>query len=57
MFRDELVDLDEERLRVLDILMRQKERVAKSYNKKSQVENICFKWLGLESDFAYGQEK
>jgi hypothetical protein len=31
---DELVDLDDERLQALDILIRQKERVAKAYNKK-----------------------
>jgi len=31
---DELVDLDEERLTALDVLLRQKERVAKAYNKK-----------------------
>ncbi|CAJ2673385.1 unnamed protein product, partial [Trifolium pratense] len=34
MMFDELVDLDEERLRALDTLSRQKERVAKAYNKK-----------------------
>ncbi|CAJ2637090.1 unnamed protein product [Trifolium pratense] len=34
MMFDELVDLDEERLRALDALSRQKERVAKAYNKK-----------------------
>jgi len=34
MVLDELVDLDEERLRALDILTRQKEKIAKSYNKK-----------------------
>jgi len=34
MILDELVDLDEERLMALDILTRQKERVAKAYNKK-----------------------
>ncbi|XP_045802284.1 uncharacterized protein LOC123895852 [Trifolium pratense] len=34
MMFDELVDLDEERLRALDTLTRQKERVAKAYNKK-----------------------
>jgi hypothetical protein len=32
--RDELVDLDEERLQALDVLIRQKERIAKAYNKK-----------------------
>lgn len=31
---DELVDLDEERLTALYILIRQKERIAKAYNKK-----------------------
>ncbi|CAJ2672886.1 unnamed protein product [Trifolium pratense] len=34
MMFDELVDLDEERLRALDTLSRQKERIAKAYNKK-----------------------
>ncbi|XP_045797600.1 uncharacterized protein LOC123891746 [Trifolium pratense] len=34
MMFDELVDLDEERLRALDTLSMQKERVAKAYNKK-----------------------
>jgi len=34
MVLDELVDLDEERLRALDVLTRQNERIAKSYNKK-----------------------
>ncbi|XP_045810459.1 uncharacterized protein LOC123904898 [Trifolium pratense] len=34
MMFDELVDLDEERLRALDTLSRQKERVVKAYNKK-----------------------
>jgi len=31
---DELVDLDEERLTTLEVLAKQKERVAKAYNKK-----------------------
>lgn len=31
---DELVDLDEERLKALNALFRQKEKVAKAYNKK-----------------------
>ena len=31
---DELVDLDEERMLALDSLRRQKERVARAYNKK-----------------------
>lgn len=34
---DESVDLDEERLTNLDILRRQKEQVAKAYNKKVKV--------------------
>jgi hypothetical protein len=34
---DELVDLDEERLQALDILIRQKERVAKAYNKRVKI--------------------
>jgi hypothetical protein len=34
LMMDELVDLDEERLQALDVLIRQKERVAKAYNKK-----------------------
>jgi hypothetical protein len=34
MMLDELVDLDEERLKALEVLTRQKERVAKAYNKK-----------------------
>lgn len=31
---DELVNLDKERLIALDVFIRQKERIAKSYNKK-----------------------
>src|ERR1044072_523232 len=34
MMADELVDLDEERMLALDSLRRQKDRVAKAYNKK-----------------------
>lgn len=34
MLLDELTDLDEERLTALDVLVKQKERVAKAYNKK-----------------------
>jgi len=34
MILDELVDLDEERLMALEVLTRQKERVAKAYNKR-----------------------
>lgn len=34
MMLDEMVDLDEERLATLNTLIRQKEQVAKAYNKK-----------------------
>ena len=34
MMLDELVDLDEERMNALNVLIRQKERVSKAYNKK-----------------------
>jgi len=34
MVLGELVDLDEKRLRALDVLTMQKERIAKSYNKR-----------------------
>lgn len=34
MMSDELVELDEERMIALDVLARQKERVAKAYNKR-----------------------
>ncbi|KAK2442753.1 protein NYNRIN [Trifolium repens] len=34
MMSDELIDLDEERLNALEVLTRQKERVAKAYNKR-----------------------
>jgi len=34
MMIDELVDLDEERLTTLEVFAKQKERVAKAYNKK-----------------------
>ncbi|KAK2444202.1 hypothetical protein QL285_015246 [Trifolium repens] len=34
MMSDELVDLDEERLNALEVLTKQKEKVAKAYNKK-----------------------
>ena len=34
MMMNQLVDLDEERLHALEILIRQKERVARAYNKK-----------------------
>jgi len=34
---DEMVDLDEERLRALDVLTRQKERIVKSYNKRVKI--------------------
>lgn len=34
MMLDEITDLDKERMMALNILLRQKERVARSYNKK-----------------------
>jgi len=34
MMLDEMVDIDEERLMALEVFLRQKERVAKAYNKK-----------------------
>ena len=40
MVLDELVDLDEERLKALDILMRQKERITKFYNKKVKLKTF-----------------
>ena len=40
MVLDELVDLDEEMLKALDILMRQKERITKFYNKKVKSKNF-----------------
>jgi hypothetical protein len=39
---DELVDLDEERLQALDMLVRQKERVVKAYNKKLSVKLLTY---------------
>src|SRR3954470_5342779 len=40
MMLDELVELDEERLIALDRLIRQKEKVAKAYNKKVKVKTF-----------------
>lgn len=37
---DELVDLDEERLKALELLNRQKKRVEKSYNKKVKLKTF-----------------
>lgn len=37
---DEIVDLDEERMVALDVLIRQKERVARAYNKKVKVKTF-----------------
>lgn len=45
MVLDELVDLDEERLRALDVLTRQKERIAKSYNKRVKPHNFAVNGL------------
>jgi len=40
MILDELVDLDEERLMALDVLIRQKESVAKAYIKKVKAKHF-----------------
>ncbi|XP_057451799.1 uncharacterized protein LOC130743570 [Lotus japonicus] len=40
MMLDELVNLDEERLLVLDTLTRQKDRIARAYNKKVRVKSF-----------------
>lgn len=40
MMLDELVDLDEERLPALDVLIRQKEWIAKDYNQKVKSKNF-----------------
>ncbi|XP_058774416.1 uncharacterized protein LOC131648699 [Vicia villosa] len=40
MMLNELTKLDEERLRVLEVLRRQKERVARAYNKKVKGETF-----------------
>ena len=37
---DELVDLDEERINALNVLVRQKERVSKAYNKKVKLKTF-----------------
>lgn len=37
---DELVDLDEERLKALELLRRQKKRVEKAYNKKVKIKTF-----------------
>ncbi|XP_024632806.1 protein NYNRIN-like [Medicago truncatula] len=57
MILDELVDLDEERLMTLEVLTKQKERVTKAYNKKSEIKVIRSRELGVESYFANGQEE
>jgi len=40
MVLDELVELDEERLKALDVLMRQKERITKFYNEKVKLKTF-----------------
>lgn len=40
MMYDEFSDLNEERLDALDVLMRQKERMAKAYNKKVKTKSF-----------------
>lgn len=37
---DEMVDLDEERLTMLDVLIRKKERIVKAYNKKVKIKTF-----------------
>jgi len=44
---DELVNVDEERLMTLEVLLRKKERVAKSYNKKVNQNLLTLEiWFG-----------
>jgi len=40
MMLDELVDVGEERLMALEMFLRQKERVAKTYNKKVKLKSF-----------------
>ena len=54
MILDELVDLDEERLIALDVLIKQKERVAKAYDKKVKKKTFCIRRSSVESHFAHG---
>lgn len=42
---DEMVNLDEERLAILDVLIIQKERVSKAYNKKAKVKTLSIRDL------------
>lgn len=42
---DKLVDLDEERLKALELLRRQKKRVEKAYNKKVKVKTFSTGYL------------
>jgi len=42
MILDEFVDLDEDRLKTLDVLIRQNERIAKSYNKSLRCSSKTF---------------
>lgn len=45
MMLDEMVDFDQERVAVLDVLIRQKEQVAKAYNKKVKVKTFSIRDL------------
>lgn len=45
---DELVDLDEKMLNALDMLIRQKERVAKTYNKEIKPKTFLANHLALK---------
>jgi len=54
MILDELVDLYEERLTTLEVLTKQKEGVAKAYNKKVKSKLFAQGDFGVESHFANG---
>lgn len=45
MMLDELVDLDEERLKVLELLKRKNKKVEKSYNKKVKLKTFSLEDL------------
>jgi len=57
MMIDELVDLDEERSTTLEVLTKQKERVAKAYNKKVKSKTLCSRRFGVESHLTNGQKE
>ncbi|XP_057452107.1 uncharacterized protein LOC130743909 [Lotus japonicus] len=62
MMLDELVNLDEERVLALDVLTRQKDRIAKAYNKKVKNQSFVtgdYVWKVIlpmdKKDRAYGK--